>query len=157
MSLYDLSLKLESIFPLFDRDHVEPASLAYMGACAVLRKQYPEADIPCPSDSEQDGAGSWVLRDLHHAPIATVDRMGNVTLANAPAPLPVKVATLRTAHGIEVHEQQMPTPVVIPAQVVIMTVWRCPCGASWKKAGSHHGVWKVCRSCGQGGWLRAAK
>ncbi|MEJ0006620.1 MAG: hypothetical protein WDM77_09745 [Steroidobacteraceae bacterium] len=63
-----------------------------------------------PTDSEQDAAGSWILRDLHHAPIATVSRTGDVALAHAlPPPQAVfvrKEPAARPTPGIEVRESE---------------------------------------------------
>ncbi len=160
------SLELPSIFPLFGDSHKEAPSIEYMGAAAILRKIAPAADMCCSSESVRLADGTWVLRGVDQAVIATVSPAGVVSPRHPPtvpavAPAPGAVFVRKESvitHGIEVEESN-PEPGVVLAEVRITTIWRCSnsaCAAKWSKAGNHINVVKRCKACGRETHLRGS-
>jgi hypothetical protein len=156
----EFSLELPSIFPLFTDSHKEAPSIEYMGAAALLRKLHSDADMCCASESVRLADGTWVLRGVDQAVIATVSPQGVVSLVTPVAPAAPGAVFVRKesviTHGIEVEESN-PEPGVMLAEVRITTIWRCSnsaCAAKWSKSGNHINVVKRCRACGRETHLR---
>lgn len=156
----EYSYVLPTIFPLDPSGHAEPPSLAYMGACKLLRKLHPDAPLVDGDQSEQLANGDWLLRDLYHVTICIVTVDGKVQLVDAPdEPRAAPVVKGVPTQGYEVHEGPAPAePVIVLAEVLFTTVWRCGgCGVRWRKSGLHAGATKRCRQCGRESVLRAPK